>query len=394
MNTREDMFEIMLDLLAGEANKEERQRLQAWMEGHPAREKEWNDLCALWYSGVAGGRREEVRRAWARLCRRRAWERGRRRVAVAAAVLVMAGTWWVLAGEDGEETIDAWLERRGRGQVTLELGDGRPVALERPSRTREGNVLITNDSAGLRYVAAVDAAVDVMHRLIVPRGGEYRVALSDGTLVLLDAGSTLRFPSRFPRGRREVWLEGEGYFEVAPDASSPFTVHANGTGTTAVGTSFNVTAHAADGTTAITLVTGLARVVAGGVATFLEPGWRLSVDNETGATFRERVDVGVITAWTGGVFRFDDEPLESLARRLERWYDVPFIFRDESLKVKSFSGGFKRHDSLERVLRLIEEVNDVTFSLRDDTIIIDTKQRDTFATPLPLLPVRASRVIF
>jgi ferric-dicitrate binding protein FerR (iron transport regulator) len=373
MNTREKMDEIMLDLLAGEANEEERRHLHAWLEEDPAHEKEWQALCTLWYSGVAGSRREEIGRAWAHLCRRRAWRRGQRWVAAAAVVLVALGMWWLSAGDTGEDTLGAWLENRERGQVTLELGDGRPVALEHLPRLQEGNVLITNDSSGLHYQAAGDAPVDIMHRLIVPRGGEYRVVLSDGTIVMLNAGSTLRFPSRFPLERREVWLEGEGYFEVTRNASAPFTVHANGTGTTVLGTAFNVTAYADEETTGITLVTGLVQVTTGGHATRLEPGWRLSVDNATGETRRERVDVSMITAWTEGIFRFDDVPLQSLMPRLERWYDVPFLFRDESLKTKSFSGGFKRHEPLDRVLRLIEEVNDVTFSLRNDTIIIDTK---------------------
>jgi ferric-dicitrate binding protein FerR (iron transport regulator) len=380
MNIPEDIHEIMLDHLAGCADERELQRLQAWIAASPGHAGEWRALCALWYSGVAGGRRSpaELERAWARLCRRRAQQVWRRRVARAgiAAAVVVAAALFLLPGSpagDEQEELTGWLERREREQVTLELADGRPVPLEGPSELREGDVLITNDSARLSYRATGDGDAGAMHRLVVPRGGEYRLTLADGTAVTLNAGSTLRFPARFPPGRREVWLSGEGYFQVASSPASPFSVHANGTVTTALGTEFNVNAYDGEETTGITLVTGIVEVAVGARVSRLAPGYRVAVDNATGEAHREQVYLPAIIAWKDGVLRFDDIPLDELMRRLERWYDVPFVFRREEVKRKSFSGGFRRYERLERVLQFIEQVNDVTFTLENDTIIMDIK---------------------
>jgi ferric-dicitrate binding protein FerR (iron transport regulator) len=207
----------------------------------------------------------------------------------------------------------------------------------------------------------------------VPRGGEFRLTLSDGTEVTLNAATTLRFPARFTGDRREVWLAGEAYFRVTADASRPFTVRANGTVTTALGTEFNVMAYPDDRSTGITLVSGAVEVVAGGKPERLSPGYQLDVDNATGETRRERVDAATMTAWHTGIFRFDNIPLVELMHRVERWCDVPFRFRGEGLEGKVFTGGFRRYEPLERILRMIGEVNDVTFRLENDTILIDNK---------------------
>lgn len=379
MNIPEDIHEIMLDHLTGCADERALQRLQAWIATSPAHAGEWRALCALWYSGVVGGRRSpaELELAWTRLCRRRArqvWRRRAARAGIAAAVVAVAALLLLPGSPDNKrEEIAGWLEQRERERVTLELADGRPISLDGPAELREGDVLITNDSARLSYRATGDGDASAMHRLVVPRGGEYRLTLADGTAVTLNAGSTLRFPTRFPADRREVWLSGEGYFQVAPSPASPFSVHANGTVTTALGTEFNVNAYDGEETTGITLVTGIVEVIAGGYVSRLAPGYRVAVDNTTGETRREQVHLPTVIAWKDGVLRFDDIPLDELMRRLERWYDVPFIFRREELKRKSFSGGFRRYERLERVLRFIEEVNDVTFTLENDTIIMDIK---------------------
>ncbi|MDR1414546.1 MAG: DUF4974 domain-containing protein, partial [Odoribacteraceae bacterium] len=80
-----------------------------------------------------------------------------------------------------------------------------------------------------------------------------------------------------------------------------------------------------------------------------------------------------VVAWVDGVFRFEDISLEDLARRLERWYDVPFSFREEGLKRRRFSGGFHRHESLERVSRLIGEVVEARFRVSRDTIVVEAR---------------------
>jgi ferric-dicitrate binding protein FerR (iron transport regulator) len=382
MEIPEDILEIMLDTLVGTASEEETRRLQEWLEEAPGHRAGWRSLCTLWYSGVMG-ERGTLEEAWEYILGQHLLaERRRRRrrvgiVAAAAAVALLVAVPFLFRAFSPARELDiaAWVEQRQAGQVELVLADGRHVSLERPAERWEGHVRVSNDSTGVRYRENDNDTTNeepVMHTLIVPRGGEYQATLSDGTVVELNAGTTLRFPSRFA-GTREVWLSGEAYFRVSA-GEAPFTVYANRTTTVALGTGFNVAAYPDDRVTGITLLHGVVEVSAGdGRAERLAPGYRLSVNNETLVVQREKVEVEAVVAWRKGILRFDDLSLEELMRRLERWYDVPFAFRGQGLERKSFSGGIKRYEPLDRVLHMIGEVNDVAFRVENDTIMIYSK---------------------
>ena len=94
------------------------------------------------------------------------------------------------------------------------------------------------------------------HKLVVPKGGEYRITLPDGTRVWLNAGSSLKYPTFFANNQREVTLDGEGYFEVSENADRPFIVHTQSLDVRATGTSFNLKAYPQEECIATTLLSG------------------------------------------------------------------------------------------------------------------------------------------
>ncbi|MDR2413573.1 MAG: DUF4974 domain-containing protein [Odoribacteraceae bacterium] len=374
MNIAEDILEMMLDTLAGEANEEQHRRLQGWIDAADAHRAEWVQLCRLWYGSA---RRDAPEEAWKRILERHSrrvkW-RVARRVAVASCVALLVAP-FLLHDDARDVDLATWLEQRKPGRAELVLPDGRHVALDRPAERWEERVYIANDSTGIHYRDSDDANENAaaLHELIIPRGGEYRVTLADGTVAELNSGTTLRFPARFGGETREVWLAGEAYFHVSSSSGRPFIVHANRVTVEVSGTEFNVSAYPDDATTSVTLATGSVEVRAGNRAERLSPGYRVEVDNATLDARREKVDLAEIIAWREGVLRFEDATLEELMKRLERWYDVPFDFRGEELRRARFSGGFRRYDPLPRVLGALGEVNDVIFRVDNDTIIISNK---------------------
>lgn len=210
-------------------------------------------------------------------------------------------------------------------------------------------------------------------RITVPRGGEYKLILDDGTAVWINSETTLEYPAKFDSQERHVKLSGEAFFEVAKDSGHPFIVTTAAQTITVTGTSFNISAYAADNHTYTTLVSGSVVVASGSDSAELRPGMQAVTSlSATGIETRE-VNTDLYTSWVDGVFEFENIELREICSRLERWYDVEFVFEGGSADER-FTGGTWRHMPLNDFLTSIEMVTDVTFNIGKDQITV-TKKR-------------------
>lgn len=264
-------------------------------------------------------------------------------------------------------------------KATLTLSGGRTIDLSQPITEIQGEsgVEIRNLKSGLQYTEIESEAhqVPVYHTLATPRGGEYHMVLSDGSKVWLNAESKLTFPARFDDSNRLVRLEGEAYFEVAHDQNRPFVVSTGAVEVGVLGTSFNVTAYPGESQVQTTLVSGKVKVSVSKTdkPVILAPGEQAgytSGDNELSV---RAVDVSVYTAWKDGMLIFDNETLESMMKRLARWYDFEVTYERESLKTYHFSGSLKKYDSEDEILSLIESSANVTFMRTGRRITVRSK---------------------
>ena len=226
--------------------------------------------------------------------------------------------------------------------------------------------------------------------VITPRGGEYQLVLSDGTKVWLNAASSIRYPVCFSgQGRRVVNVVGEAYLEVAKDAAHPFIVTTRQSNITVLGTSFDVKAYPDEPVDKTSLVEGLVKVgassapspdsagssVRSGSATgpgdvLLRPGAQAVVD------CGRRLTVGAANleealAWKNGLFVFQSECLESITRKLYRWYNVDIVFNDNTLKNIRFTGRLRRYDDMNALLNMISSTSRVTFTRDGMRLIVD-----------------------
>lgn len=205
--------------------------------------------------------------------------------------------------------------------------------------------------------------------LNTPRGGQYRVTLSDGTRVWLNAASSLSYPTAFTGKERNVNLKGEAYFEVAPNASQPFIVHTPDEDVKVLGTSFNINCYIDENRTVTTLTTGSVRLDSRDAVhtAELHPGEQAVLDK---AAFNiEEVDVSLYTAWKDGDFRFKATPLIEVMRQIGRWYDldVDYTGIPEDIKVHA---SIRRDKKLSTVLHALERIGDIKFEVKGNNISI------------------------
>ncbi len=218
------------------------------------------------------------------------------------------------------------------------------------------------------------------------RGTRSLIKLADGSTVWLNADSELKYPARFKGSKREVYLKGEAYFDVAKDAERPFVVHTDKMDVNVLGTSFNVRSYQSDSTSEATLISGeveVALVADPGKKFRLKPSEKFIIANQkdsinqlpnepliSGATYFTPEDSAIIeTAWVDNKLIFSDESFASLAIRMERWYNVTIQFENTAIQQLRFTGLFKK-ETLTQALEALQLTEGFNYKLVEDRVII------------------------
>lgn len=307
---------------------------------------------------------------WKRSARIRAF----RSVAAAAAILLVAVLgWWLLKPSPSISNAVPQAENNndrapGGNRAVLTLGNGQRIVLDSASNgtlfNQGGIQCVKLDSGSLAYNMGGASDEVQMHTLSTPIGGQFRITLSDGTNVWLNAASTLRFPSSFRGQDRSVEITGEAYFEVAHNKSMPFKVAFNGNSVEVLGTHFNVMAYTDEAKSKVTLLEGSVAVSNPSGRQVLKPGMQALIGS-TIAMSRANMEEAV--AWKNGLFIFDNEDIHSIMRKLARWYDVKPEYTVE-LRGLTFSGTVSRYGNVSGVLNMLEMTESVRFGLKGTTI--------------------------
>lgn len=263
----------------------------------------------------------------------------------------------------------------GKYQAYIVLGDGVKYNLDKEVVLNEGNIVISNTTQELVYQKQLSNKKKELtyNTIIIPKGGEYKLTLMDGTRIWLNSNSKLRFPSEFGEGIRKVELEGEGYFEVAKDSVHPFVVDMNNVQVKVLGTSFNANAYSDLNEIVTTLVEGKVEVNDSlfGSKDLLLPNQQYSFNRLTGKVVKQEVDTRIYTAWKDGRFVFEDESLQDIMKRLSRWYNVEVIFLNDSVKDLKFSGDLTRYEKIDQILELIELTQKVKFTIKNRNLLVE-----------------------
>jgi transmembrane sensor len=221
----------------------------------------------------------------------------------------------------------------------------------------DGNLQIDNrvveGSSGSHKKAA-----STFNQLIIPYGKTSQVTLSDGTKVFLNAGSRLVYPEIFSGSTREVLLTGEAFFDVTPDNKRPFIIQTSHLKVKVLGTRFNLSAYASDSYIEAVLAEGKISLVRNDAGFFdkpveLVPGQLASFNRATSEMSLRQVDVDNYILWTEGVFNFESVHLSRILKRLERYYDIRFHFKDAFLGTVQISGKLELKEELNETIERI-----------------------------------------
>lgn len=382
-----EIHELLLAYLQDDISEEEMIRLQGWLDENERHRKLLDELRdkEVLRQEIGAYASFDTSRRWIQLKeemdktprKRRLLLRVWKSVAAVFVVAVAGGLlYWQItdSARPVEEQVLVAQIRPGETQAVLITGKGQQLLLQGLKDTCldiTGNeTLKISKDGSLEYSLSALSRMPEWHTLQVPRGGEYKIVLDDGTEIWLNSASELKYPAHFVGNERRVCLVGEAYFQVARNEAAPFIVETRDMDVKVLGTSFNVSAYEDEENSHATLVEGRVEVddKINGEKVTLTPGEQALLQGKE-MVVRE-VNTKLYSMWRLDRFTFASEDMEGVIRKLSRWYNVNFFFSNSSMKQKRFTGSLPKYSDISQVLKMIEMTTDIKFQVKGNTIII------------------------
>ncbi|WP_025741657.1 FecR family protein [Aquimarina pacifica] len=213
--------------------------------------------------------------------------------------------------------------------------------------------------------------------IIVPYGKRTKLTLSDGTKVWLNSGSKLTYPVVFSGKQREVYLTGEGVFDVKHNKKKPFYVVTNQYDVKVLGTVFNVSSYQDDSYASTALERGSVEIKYNGGSIFgkssmkITPGTLAVYDVKTKNMSSRKVDVAKYMSWRDGKFILKKQRLDGILKKLSRYYNIEIEVVSEELNRETFSGHLDLKNNIEEVLDIIKQTSDLRYKIENNKIVIN-----------------------
>jgi len=230
-------------------------------------------------------------------------------------------------------------------------------------------------------VADLDSIKLLYNTVKTPKGGEYNLRFLDGTIVYLNSMSELKFPVKFKGNTRDVELTGEAYFDVAHNPQKPFIVNTSRFSVKVLGTSFNISCYNDEKSAKVSLERGSVKVLdlKGTEYATLLPDQQLCLDSDGRARIID-VNTPMVTSWKDGVFIFDNESLEEITKKLEKFYNINIVIKDENVKTLHYYAYFKRYQNPTDVFDILRMTKEIDYSVENNvlTIFSNEKNKENF----------------
>ncbi|MDP3469663.1 MAG: DUF4974 domain-containing protein [Daejeonella sp.] len=263
----------------------------------------------------------------------------------------------------------------GDNRAILTLDDGSQINLDDAKNgilASENNTDIRKTGSGSLEYSAGDKLVEAVkyNTLSTPMGGQYQLALPDGSRVWLNSGSSIRFPTAFIGKERVIELKGEAYFDIKENRKMPFIVRTNNSMDIRVlGTQFNVMAYDDEKSINTTLLEGSVQILKESGTAFLKPGQAAILNKGTGKIKVAAADIDEAVAWKNGYFIFANENIESIMRKVSRWYNVEVVYQG-NLSNKDFVGTISRDKNISEILKMLELTGAIQFRIEGRRITV------------------------
>ena len=386
LSKEEHIARLIFLHIQGMTDNAQEKELNEWRSVSPRHEELFQRMLSSEYVEKSISRfvktEEEKERGWRQLQQKARSGRSVRKIKwfpYAAAIVLILSVGGVFYFSGDKEQTEILPIAKNEVQVpgsraVLILPDGRKVDLENEvlrSDLAQSDSLLLISTRSLKY-RDIDSpdTTEVFHTLEIPRGGEYLLTLSDGTMIYLNSESTLSFPVKFQGKERKVYLTGEAYFKVAKNTEHPFVVTAGELEVLVTGTTFGVRAYKDEKDIQTTLESGQVTVRVEGKSVKLVPNKQVLFNKLTMGMEVRDVDVDLYLAWADGRLVYDNCPLEKILTDLGRWYNIDVFYSRDELRSYRFSLNMKKHEEFIQVLELIGKTGEVQFEVKDNTVIV------------------------
>ncbi len=300
----------------------------------------------------------------------------------AAIAIVFLGLGYLYKEEFASKKIqDKILEKEGL--ITLELENGNIQILSENGDKKivdtYGNVVGEKQGSKLIYGTNNKSTAKLVYNtLTVPYGKRFDLNFSDGTHVFLNSGSSIKYPINFIKGQnREVFLNGEAFFDVAKDENHPFIVNVQELNVNVLGTKFNVSNYPEDNTIDIVLVEGSVNLnseannLTDDRSVTLKPNFKGSYDRINQSISKNFVNTSIYTSWINGNVIFRNSSFKNISEKLERYYNITIINNNNDIINEKFNASFNvNNESIEEVLSYFNKVYEINYEVINNKVII------------------------
>jgi ferric-dicitrate binding protein FerR (iron transport regulator) len=300
-------------------------------------------------------------------------------VAAAAVILVMGAGAYSLFFRDAQKK-DPLVKKAdpppdndiqpGENGAVLTLANGEKIILDSAGNGMlaiQSDVKVINKGGQLIYDSKSSSSDELVYNTIsTPRARQFKLQLSDGTRVWLNAASSIRYPARFAQDSRTVEISGEAYFEVASRQAAngatkvPFLVKIlsatddDGGTVKVTGTAFNINAYEDESFIKTTLVEGSIHFKKGNAEKWLMPGEQAQLNKKGAIKIIKNANVEAETAWKNGYFTYDKTDIQTVMKQLSRWYDIEVDYENGIVPDDKYWGDIQRDATLSNVLKVLE----------------------------------------
>lgn len=369
--SREQLNELADKWLKGTLTPQEKELLDKWYDLDTSEPINWTgaeseeQLSERLFDFIQTRKKSPFRRRW--------------QIPAAAVLVITLGisSYFYFSKSDKIEHVAVLNDiNPGRNKAILTLGNGQKISLadvvNGQQISNQSGIKITKTADGkLVYDAssiAENNRIIEYNTIEAPIGGQWQVKLPDGSLVFLNASSSITYPIRFVGNERNVKMTGEAYFEIAHNKKMPFKVSSLGQTVEVLGTHFNVMAYADEKLIKTTLLEGSVKISDHGQAALLKPGEQAQV-SQSNIKVDNEVDLEDVVAWKNGYFKFN-ESLESIMAKVARWYNVKVEYQVKPDPNLSFSGKISRTRKISGILNMLEFNGDVHFKIEGRRVIV------------------------
>ena len=253
---------------------------------------------------------------------------------------------------------------------TLILDNHERVALDKEESSisyLDKNKIVINGENLIKKDSLKKEAIQI-NQLVIPYGNRSKIILCDSTVIWLNAGSRLIYPSTFTGDQREVFLFGEAFLEVSKDKKHPFVVSTNDVSIQVLGTKFNVSAYPEDEVVQTVLAEGRILIKRTdspllGKEVVINPGQMATFNKKSSETKVVNVDPDYYVIWKEGLLKFNNEDLSRVIKKLERFYNVSFIFRNPLDGSIQISGKLDLKEDINEVIKYVEKAADIKITV-------------------------------